>query len=169
MLHASHEYQRHLSKLHITTCIVTFSIRGFPPVSNLGKRQAFGYPFCILYLQTLNKIILVFQEWHMGPFDAETSFTTYRGLRSKPELTHHSCTEGRYRLVSHSFCHRVCPSSPLHNTLLKPKGFLLLQERANTKTSQIKQIPGHPSNSLRAQHAPLESFLCRHLELSRHT
>lgn len=138
MLHASHENQSHLSKLHITTCIVTFSIRGFPPVSNLGKRQAFGYPFCILYLHTLNKIILVFQEWHMGPFDAEKSFTTCRGLRSTPELTHLSCTEGRHRLVSHSCCHCVCPSSLLHNTLLKPKGFLLPQERANTKTTQVK-------------------------------
>lgn len=65
-------------------------------MSNPGKTHAFGYPFCILYLYTLNKIILVFQEWHMGPFDAEESFTTYRVLRLKPELTHDSCAEERY-------------------------------------------------------------------------
>lgn len=101
----------------------------------------------------------------MGPFDAEESFTTCRGLRSKPELKHHSCT-GRHRLASHSFCCCICQSSPSHSKLRKPKGLLL--PRANTKTSQIKQIAGHPSNSPRAQHAPLESFLYRHLGLNRH-
>lgn len=128
----SHEKkQSHLSKLRVTTCIVTFPIRGFLPyIINLGKIHVFCYYFCTLYLQTLNKTTLVFSGKAYGDLGCWT--VNCRGLRSKPEQTHPSCTGG----TQISFSTPVSESVPAH--LHKPEGFLCPQRDAKTKASQIQ-------------------------------
>lgn len=93
----SHEKkQSHLSKLHVTACIVTFPIRGFLPyIINLGKIHIFCYYFCTLYLQTPNKIMLFFfRQGIRGPWmlNSQSQGTEVKA-RANPSQLHRGNTD----------------------------------------------------------------------------